>query len=174
MYCIPAIKENQKKLNNVVVIAPFCYFITFFYCFWFSSNIYCASNINLNFHHDHSLLCSLFSYLFKIFSAPRNRFWIFYTESYLNELFHQKEFLFFLAGSLCLYDIPSDSCEENDLAKFFPSVVRRMKRALVDYKKGLIPQQEIEIDIENANPKLFKFTWNPWLECANPDCELSI
>lgn len=47
-----------------------------------------------------------------------------------------------------------------------------MKRALVDYRKGLVPQQEEEIDIQNANPKLFKFTWNPWLECANPDCEI--
>lgn len=77
------------------------------------------------------------------------------------------------AGALCLYDIPSDPCEENDLAKFFPSVVRRMKRALVDYKKGLVPQQEEEIDIENANPEKYKFTWNPWLECIRTDCEVT-
>lgn len=71
-----------------------------------------------------------------------------------------------------MYDIPSDPCEENDLAKFFPSVVRRMKRALVDYRKGLIPQIETEIDIENADPKLFKYTWNPWLDCADSACQI--
>lgn len=79
----------------------------------------------------------------------------------------------FSGGAVCLYDIPSDPCEENDLAKFFPSVVRRMKRALVDYRKGLVQQQEEEYDIENANPKLHKFTWGPWLECANVDCDIA-
>ncbi|ERL90859.1 hypothetical protein D910_08204, partial [Dendroctonus ponderosae] len=69
------------------------------------------------------------------------------------------------SGAVCLYDIPSDPCEENDLAKYFPSVVRRMKRALVDYRKGLVAQIEGDIDIENADPKLFKYTWNPWLDC---------
>lgn len=79
-------------------------------------------------------------------------------------------FVFSLAGAVCLYDIPSDPCEENDLAKFFPSVVRRMKRALVDYRKGLVPQIETQQDIENADPKLFKYTWNPWLDCSDATC----
>lgn len=77
-----------------------------------------------------------------------------------------------LDGSVCLYDVPSDPCEENDLAKFFPSVVRRMKRALVDYRKGLEPQPEHEdIDIEGADPKLFNYTWNPWLDCLDATCQ---
>ncbi|XP_060530933.1 arylsulfatase B-like [Cylas formicarius] len=76
-------------------------------------------------------------------------------------------------GSVCLYDIPSDPCEENDLAKFFPSVVRRMKRALVDYRQSLVPQIEGEIDIDMADPKLFKYTWNPWVDCSDLTCELS-
>ncbi|KAG5865681.1 hypothetical protein JTB14_030945 [Gonioctena quinquepunctata] len=74
------------------------------------------------------------------------------------------------SGALCLYDIPSDPCEENDLAKFFPSVVRRMKRALVDYRAVLVTQIEEETDIENANPKLFHHTWNPWLDCTDSEC----
>lgn len=76
-----------------------------------------------------------------------------------------------VGGSYCLYDIPSDPCEENDLAKFFPSVVRQMKRALVNYRTSLISQLEEETDIDNADPKLFKYTWNPWSECTKPDCQ---
>ncbi|XP_023025565.2 arylsulfatase B [Leptinotarsa decemlineata] len=76
------------------------------------------------------------------------------------------------SGALCLYDIPSDPCEENDLAKFFPSVVRRMKRALVDYRKTLVDQFAEETDIESANPKLFNHVWNPWLDCTNSDCSI--
>ncbi|CAG9822418.1 unnamed protein product [Phaedon cochleariae] len=75
-------------------------------------------------------------------------------------------------GSLCLYDIPSDPCEENDLAKFFPSVVRRMKRALVDYRAVLVNQLEEGTDIENADPKLFRHTWNPWSGCSSADCQV--
>ncbi|KAL1509593.1 hypothetical protein ABEB36_004304 [Hypothenemus hampei] len=75
-------------------------------------------------------------------------------------------------GAVCLYDIPNDPCEENDLAKFFPSVVRKMKRALVDFRKGLAPQLEGDIDIENAEPKLFKYTWNPWLNCPEVSCQI--
>ncbi|KAL3266707.1 hypothetical protein HHI36_010869 [Cryptolaemus montrouzieri] len=71
---------------------------------------------------------------------------------------------------VCLYDIPSDPCEENDLAKFFPSVVRRLKRSLVEYRKDLLPQIEQESNIERADPKLFKYTWNPWLDCSDLQC----
>ncbi|ENN73788.1 hypothetical protein YQE_09608, partial [Dendroctonus ponderosae] len=77
------------------------------------------------------------------------------------------------SGAVCLYDIPSDPCEENDLAKYFPSVLRRMKRALVDYRKGLVAQIEGDIDIENADPKLFKYTWNPWLDCNDVACQIA-
>ncbi|XP_066257279.1 arylsulfatase B-like [Euwallacea similis] len=77
------------------------------------------------------------------------------------------------SGAVCLYDIPSDPCEENDLAKFFPSVVRRMKRALVDYRKGLVPQIEGELNIEGADPKLFKHTWNPWVDCIDATCQIA-
>ncbi|KAJ8909740.1 hypothetical protein NQ315_013544, partial [Exocentrus adspersus] len=76
------------------------------------------------------------------------------------------------SGAVCLYDIPSDPCEQNDLAKFFPSVVRRMKRALVDYRKGLVPQQEQEIDIQTAEPRLFRYTWNPWVDCSESTCQI--
>ncbi|KAK9875600.1 hypothetical protein WA026_009402 [Henosepilachna vigintioctopunctata] len=65
---------------------------------------------------------------------------------------------------VCLYDIPSDPCEENDLAKFFPSVVRRLKRSMVEYRKDLLPQFEQVSDIERADPKLFEYVWNPWLD----------
>ncbi|EFA02301.1 arylsulfatase B [Tribolium castaneum] len=74
------------------------------------------------------------------------------------------------SGAVCLYNIPNDPCEENDLAKFFPSVVRRIKRTLVDYRQGLVPQIETSIDIENADPKLFQFAWNPWRDCSDAAC----
>lgn len=74
------------------------------------------------------------------------------------------------SNPVCLYDIPSDPCEENDLAKYFPSVVRRLKRSLVEYRKDLKPQLEQEFDIEKADPKLFKYTWNPWIGCADVEC----
>lgn len=73
-------------------------------------------------------------------------------------------------GEVCLYDIPSDPCEENNLAQYFPSVVRRMKRALVDYRAGLSPQLNQEPDMEKDDPKLFEYTWNPWLDCADATC----
>nr|UNO37562.1 sulf2 [Psylliodes hospes] len=75
-----------------------------------------------------------------------------------------------VGGSYCLYDIPSDPCEENDLAKFFPSVVRQMKRALVNYRSSLTNQLEEETDIDKADPKNFGYVWNPWIECTKPDC----
>lgn len=68
------------------------------------------------------------------------------------------------AGTVCLYDIPNDPCEENDLSNYFPSVVRRMKRALVDYRSGLVEQQNKEPDIHSADPKFFNYTWSPWLD----------
>lgn len=48
-----------------------------------------------------------------------------------------------------------------------------MKRALVDYRKGLLPQIEGDIDIENSDPKLFKYTWNPWLDCNDVGCQIA-
>ncbi|XP_068907047.1 arylsulfatase B-like [Tenebrio molitor] len=74
------------------------------------------------------------------------------------------------SGSVCLYDIPNDPCEENDLTKFFSSVVRRIKRTLVNYRKDLVPQIETTIDIENADPKLFQYAWNPWRDCSDVAC----
>ncbi|XP_017769891.1 PREDICTED: arylsulfatase B-like [Nicrophorus vespilloides] len=73
-------------------------------------------------------------------------------------------------GEVCLYDVPSDPCEENNLASFLPSVVRRMKRALVDYRSGLTPQISGKVDIEKDDPKLFQFAWNPWLDCSDSTC----
>ena len=75
-----------------------------------------------------------------------------------------------LGGAVCLYNIPNDPCEENDLAKFFPSVVRRIKRTLVDYRQGLIPQMEVTTDIDNADPKLYQYAWNPWRDCSDVSC----
>lgn len=76
----------------------------------------------------------------------------------------------FTEGEVCLYDIQSDPCEEKNLATYFPSVVRRMKREMVDYKAGLTPQLNEEPDIEKDDPKLFQYTWNPWVDCADVTC----
>lgn len=45
-----------------------------------------------------------------------------------------------------------------------------MKRALVDYRTGLTPQLNQEPDIEKGDPKLFDYTWNPWLNCLDATC----
>lgn len=74
-------------------------------------------------------------------------------------------------GEVCLYDILRDPCEENNLAKYFPNVVRSMKRALVEYKSGTVPLVNQNSDIEKADPKLFQYTWNPWLDCAVATCK---
>ncbi|XP_031341212.1 arylsulfatase B-like isoform X2 [Photinus pyralis] len=76
------------------------------------------------------------------------------------------------SGEVCLYDILRDPCEENNLAKYFPNVVRSMKRALVEYKSGAVPLVSKEPDIERADPKLFQYTWNPWLDCADATCKV--
>ncbi|KAF5269794.1 hypothetical protein FQA39_LY08575 [Lamprigera yunnana] len=73
-------------------------------------------------------------------------------------------------GAVCLYDIPRDPCEENNLAKYFPNVVRSMKRALLEYKSGSIAQINLNPDIEKDDPKLFQYTWNPWLDCVDATC----
>ncbi|KAK4887227.1 hypothetical protein RN001_003498 [Aquatica leii] len=74
------------------------------------------------------------------------------------------------SGAVCLYDIPRDACEENNLAKYFPNVVRSMKRALIEYKSGSQSQINQKPDIEKDDPKLFQYTWNPWLDCADVTC----
>lgn len=72
--------------------------------------------------------------------------------------------VFIFIGKVCLYDIPNDPCEENDLSNFFPSVVRRMKRALVDYRSGLVEQLNKASDVDGSDPSKFNFTWSPWLD----------
>ncbi|KAF5285021.1 hypothetical protein FQR65_LT02333 [Abscondita terminalis] len=75
------------------------------------------------------------------------------------------------SGAVCLYDVPRDACEENNLAKLFPNVVRSMKRALIEYKSGSQSQINQKLDIEKDDPKLFQYTWNPWLDCADVTCK---
>lgn len=56
------------------------------------------------------------------------------------------------------------------MVNFLPSLVRQMKRKIVEYREGLVEQQEKYLDIENSDPKLFHYTWNPWKDCLDLAC----
>lgn len=56
------------------------------------------------------------------------------------------------------------------MVNFLPSLVRQMKRKMVVYREGLVEWQERNLDIENSDPKLHHYTWNPWRDCADATC----
>ncbi|XP_044731215.1 arylsulfatase B-like [Chrysoperla carnea] len=71
-----------------------------------------------------------------------------------------------IPGTNCLYDISSDPCEEHDLSQLFPYVVRRLKKSLVDYRAGLIPQKNAPSD-PAAIADNFGYVWTPWLDSSS-------
>ncbi|KAJ1529683.1 hypothetical protein ONE63_006438 [Megalurothrips usitatus] len=66
------------------------------------------------------------------------------------------------ANKLCLYDVQNDPCEKNNLADIYPSVARALKRTLVRYRAGLVPQPNTPNEPALADPKLFGGAWSPW------------
>ncbi|KAK9731198.1 Sulfatase [Popillia japonica] len=73
-------------------------------------------------------------------------------------------------GGICLFNLTKDPCEEDNMVNFLPSLVRQMKRKMVVYREGLVEWQERNLDIENSDPKLHHYTWNPWRDCADATC----
>lgn len=77
---------------------------------------------------------------------------------------------FIVGSSVCLYDMEHDPCETNNLAAFIKYVVKDMKRRLVLYRANLSPQLNKDPDIVHADPQLFNYTWNPWVNCFDDAC----
>lgn len=65
-----------------------------------------------------------------------------------------------------------DPCETNNLASYLKYVVKDMKKRIVRYRLDLKSQLNKEPDIDRADPQLFNYTWNPWLNCFDNDCTM--
>ena len=68
------------------------------------------------------------------------------------------------ANKHCLYDVLNDPCEKNNLADIYPTVARALKRTLVRYRSGLVPQPKTPQEPLLADPKRFGGAWSPWQE----------
>lgn len=66
------------------------------------------------------------------------------------------------ANKHCLYDVQNDPCERNNLADIYPTVARALKRTLVRYRAGLVPQPNTPMQPSQADPKRFGGVWSPW------------
>ncbi|XP_077296913.1 arylsulfatase B-like isoform X2 [Arctopsyche grandis] len=73
-------------------------------------------------------------------------------------------------GKSCLFDMDSDPCEQRDLSRIYPHIVREMKRSLVYYKGRLVPQKPRKQDYR-ANPSRFNYTYHPWLDHCLVNCD---
>ncbi|XP_022918215.1 arylsulfatase B-like [Onthophagus taurus] len=73
-------------------------------------------------------------------------------------------------GGICLFNLAKDPCEQDNMINMLPSLVRQMKRKIVEYREGLIEQFEMIPNIEESDPKKFQYAWNPWKECVDALC----
>ncbi len=63
----------------------------------------------------------------------------------------------------CLFNIESDPCERNNVAASYPTIVARLYDMLRYYGKLLVPQITQPVDPFRADPKLWNYTWSPWV-----------
>ncbi|CAG5130887.1 unnamed protein product [Candidula unifasciata] len=64
--------------------------------------------------------------------------------------------------SPCLYHIPSDPCEYNNIAQQNPDVVTRILSRLQYYTSTMVPPGNQPFD-DRGNPKYHQGAWMPWL-----------
>ncbi|XP_025082392.1 arylsulfatase B-like isoform X1 [Pomacea canaliculata] len=64
--------------------------------------------------------------------------------------------------SPCLFHIPSDPCEYNNLASTEPSIVAQLYQRLLEYSYGMVPPANQPADPQ-GNPRLHNGTWVPWV-----------
>lgn len=67
-------------------------------------------------------------------------------------------------GDICLYDLRTDPCEQNNLTPLFPNVARYLFKALVVHRRSLVPQLNRPREPELANPGFFNGTWSTWYD----------
>ncbi|XP_049956680.1 arylsulfatase B-like [Schistocerca serialis cubense] len=72
------------------------------------------------------------------------------------------------SGEPCLYDVASDPCELNNLARTYDNVALHLRQQLVRRRAGLVPQANLPVDAAGADPRRWNFTWIPWGECSPP------
>lgn len=65
------------------------------------------------------------------------------------------------AGEACLFDLLSDPCETNNVAKKYVAVSAQLYEALKYYRRLLVPQTNRPID-PLANPARYNGTWSSW------------
>lgn len=62
----------------------------------------------------------------------------------------------------CLYHIPSDPCEFNNIADAHPDIVAKLFARLTEYMYSMVPPGNKPID-DRGNPKYHNGTWVPWI-----------
>lgn len=65
--------------------------------------------------------------------------------------------------SPCLFNIVTDPCEKNNVAKLYPAITTELYNILKYYRMGLIPQISQPVDAFRADPKLWNNTWSTWI-----------
>lgn len=66
------------------------------------------------------------------------------------------------SGEACLFDLASDPCETNNVAKKYVTVSGQLYEALKYYRRLLVPQTNRPFD-PAANPARFNNTWSSWM-----------
>ena len=61
----------------------------------------------------------------------------------------------------CLFNLQQDPCEYNDLSAQYPRVVRKLKRRIERYRRGMVKQRNRRRE-EEADPDLHGSVWGPW------------
>ncbi|XP_058803399.1 arylsulfatase B-like [Phymastichus coffea] len=64
--------------------------------------------------------------------------------------------------SECLFDLSSDPCETNNIAKSYPKFTEDLNQYIQRYRNVLQRQLELPVDY-NAEPRRWNYTWQPWL-----------
>lgn len=65
------------------------------------------------------------------------------------------------AGEVCLFDLSSDPCETQNVAKHRVAISAQLYEALKYYRRLLVPQTNRPFD-PAANPARFGDTWSSW------------
>ena len=61
----------------------------------------------------------------------------------------------------CLFDLQQDPCEYNDLSTQYPSIVKKLKKKIKEYRRGMVKQRNKKRQ-EEADPDRHGGVWGPW------------
>jgi hypothetical protein len=65
--------------------------------------------------------------------------------------------------SPCLFNIETDPCERNNLAKIYPIITTQLYDVLKFHRTSLVPQLNQPVDAFRADPRLWNYTWTTWV-----------